>query len=170
MKKIILSTLLVLAMSFTYAQKAQFGITTGVDFASAKLNFPGGSSTESETGFYVGGLVDIAASDKFHVQPELLFVFIKDSKQLQLPILAKLFLAEKFSVLVGPDLLFDLDGDSAGTKSMGVGFDFGGAYDIDKNFSIEAKYNLGITNLLKDAPNGFSGKINGLFVGLGYKF
>lgn len=169
MKKIILSSLLVLAMSFTYAQKTQFGITTGVDFASAKLKFPGGSSTESETGFYVGGLVDIAASDKFHVQPELLFVFIKDSKQLQLPILAKLFLAEKFSVLVGPDFLFDLDGDSAGTKSMGVGFDFGGAYDIGKNFSIEAKYNLGITNLLKDAPNGFSGKINGLFVGLGYK-
>jgi hypothetical protein len=170
MKKIILTVVAVFAFSFANAQETKFGITAGVDFASAKLKFPGGSLTESETGFYVGGLVDIAASDKFHVQPELLFVFIKDTKQLQLPILAKLFLAEKFSVLVGPDLLFDLDGDSAGTKSVGVGFDFGGAYDIDKNFSIEAKYNLGITNLLKDAPNGFSGKINGLFVGLGYKF
>lgn len=170
MKKIILSSLLVLAFGFTYAQTAKFGVAAGVDFASAKLTVSGVSDTASETGFYVGGLVDIAASKKFHVQPELLLAFIKDSKQLQLPILAKFFLAEKFSVLAGPDLLFDLDSNTNGTKDVGVGFDFGGAYDINKNFSIEAKYNLGITNLIKDAPSGVSGKINGLFIGLGYKF
>ena len=115
-------------------------------------------------------MVDIAASEKFHVQPELLLVFIKDSKQLQIPILAKIFLSEKFSVLAGPDLLFDLDSNTNGTKDLGLGFDFGGAYDIDKNFSIEAKYNLGITNLIKDAPSGVSGKISGLFIGIVYKF
>jgi hypothetical protein len=169
MKKIILTAVAVFAFGFANAQSAKFGVTTGVDFATAKLTVPGNSATASETGFYVGAFVDITATEKFHLQPELLIVFIKDSKQLQLPILAKFFVAEKFSILAGPDLLFDLD-DSVGTKSMGVGFDFGGAYDIDKNFCIEAKYNLGITNLIKDAPSGVSGKINGLFVGLGYKF
>jgi len=170
MKKIILSVVAIFAFVFSNAQETKFGITAGADFASAKVTVPGNSATASETGFYVGAFVDIAASEKFHVQPELVLVFIKDSKQLQLPILAKIYVAEKFSILAGPDLLFDLDSNTAGTKSMGVGFDFGGAYDIDKNFSIEAKYNLGITNLIKDAPNGVSGKISGFFVGLGYKF
>jgi hypothetical protein len=72
--------------------------------------------------------------------------------------------------LLGPDVLFDLDSNTVGTKDVGVGFDFGGSYDIDKNFSIEAKYNLGITNLIKNAPNGVNYKISGLFVGLDYKF
>jgi len=170
MKKNILTVLLILAFGFVNAQKAQFGIAAGVDFASAKVTVPGGSASDSQTGFYVGALVDITASEKFHLQPEALLVFIKDSKQLQLPVLAKIFLADKFSLLLGPDLLFDLDSNSSGTKSVGVGFDFGGSYDIDKNFSIEAKYNLGVTNLIKNAPNGVSGKISGLFVGVDYKF
>lgn len=170
MKKIILSAIAIFTIGFANAQKAQFGVTAGVDFASAKVTVPGNSVTASETGFYFGGFVDISASAKFHIQPELVLVFIKDSKQLQLPILAKIFVTEKFSILAGPDILFDLDSDTVGTKAAGFGFDFGGSYDIDKNFSIEAKYNLGITNLIKDAPNGVSGKINGLFVGIGYKF
>ncbi|KIA87614.1 outer membrane beta-barrel protein [Flavobacterium sp. AED] len=170
MKKKFLTAVAVFAFGFANAQDVKFGLATGVDFATAKAVYPGGSNSGSETGFYVGAVVDIAASDKFHVQPELLLVFIKDSKQLQLPILAKLFVAEKFSLLVGPDLLFDLDEKTTGLKTFGVGLDFGGAYDIDKNFSIEAKYNLGLTNLIENAPSGYSAKINGLFVGLGYKF
>lgn len=170
MKKIILAAVAVLVFGTVNAQKAKFGLMTGVDFATARTTTPGASYIESETGFYVGGLIDITASEKFHVQPELVFVFIRDSKQLQLPILAKLFLAKKVSVLLGPDVLFDLDTNTSGTKSAGIGFDIGGAYDIDKNFSIEAKYNIGVSNLLKDAPNGFTGKISGLFVGLDYKF
>jgi hypothetical protein len=170
MKKIILSAIVLFTVGFANAQDAKFGITAGADFASAKITVPGVSASESQTGFYFGVLVDIATSEKVHLQPEALLVFIKDSKQLQVPILAKIFVAEKFSLLLGPDVLFDLDSDAVGTKSVGVGFDFGGSYDIDKNFSIEAKYNLGVTNLIKNAPNGVSGKISGLFVGLDYKF
>jgi len=169
MKKIILTAAAVFAFSFANAQETKFGLTAGVDFASAKVTVPGVTVSETETGFYLGALVDITASEKFHVQPELLLVFIQDSKQLQLPILAKIFVGEKFSILAGPDLLFDLE-NTEGLKSMGVGFDFGGSYDIDKNFSLEAKYNLGITNLVEDAPNGVSAKISGLFVGVNFKF
>lgn len=170
MKKIILSAIAIFTIGYTNAQKAQFGVTAGVDFASAKINIPGSVSVStSETGIYLGAFVDITATEKFHIQPELVIVLIDESKQLQLPILAKFFVGEKFSLLVGPDLLFDLD-DTPGFKTVGLGMDFGGAYDINKNFSIEAKYNLGLTNLIEDAPSGYSAKINGLFVGVGYKF
>lgn len=170
MKKIILSAFALFTVGFANAQEAKFGITAGVDFVSTKIGIPGGSITDSETGFFIGGLLDVTASEKFHVQPELLLVFIKDSKQLQLPVLAKFYASEKFSFLAGPDLLFDLDEKTEGYKSIGVGIDFGAAYDIDKNFGIEAKYNLGLTNYFDNAPSGYSAKINGFFVGLNYKF
>ncbi len=170
MKKFILVAMVMFVFGFANAQEAKFGVMTGVDFATARVTASGNSASQSETGFYLGVLVDITASEKFHIQPELVLVFIKDSKQLQLPILAKIFVAKQLSLLLGPDVLFDLDSNTAGTKNVGVGFDFGGAYDINKNFSIEAKYNLGMTNLIKNAPSGVNGKISGLFVGLGYKF
>ena len=169
MKKIILTAVAVFGFAFANAQ-AKFGLTAGVDFASAKVTIPGDVSvSSSETGFYIGGLVDFTASDKFHIQPELLLVIIDDSKQLQLPILAKYYVGEKFSLLAGPDVLFDLENEP-GFKTVGLGLDFGGAYDINKNFSIEARYNFGLSNLFEDAPSGYKATISGLFVGVGYKF
>ncbi len=170
MKKIILTAVAVFGFAFANAQEAKFGLTAGVDFASAKVTIPGDVSvSSSETGFYIGGLVDFTASDKFHIQPELLLVIIDDSKQLQLPILAKYYVGEKFSLLAGPDVLFDLENEP-GFKTVGLGLDFGGAYDINKNFSIEARYNFGLSNLFEDAPSGYKATISGLFVGVGYKF
>ena len=87
-----------------------------------------------------------------------------------MPILAKVVLVDKLSLLLGPDLLFDLDKKTPGVKTFGLGLDFGGAYDINKNLSIEAKYNLGLTNLIENAPSGYSAKICGFFAGVGYKF
>lgn len=170
MKKIFLVMVSLLVYGFTNAQEAKFGVMAGLDFASAKGIYPGGSISETETGFYIGALVDFTVSNQFHIQPELELVFIKDSKQLQLPILAKVIVVDKLSLLLGPDLLFDLDKKTPGVKTFGLGLDFGGAYDINKNLSIEAKYNLGLTNLIENAPSGYSAKISGFFAGVGYKF
>lgn len=58
-----------MAFGFANAQEAKFGVKGGVDFASMRFEFNSASSTETETGFYIGGLVDVAVSEKFHVQP-----------------------------------------------------------------------------------------------------
>ena len=170
MKKIILTVAAVFAFGFANAQETKFGVMGGVDFASAKGKAPDFSITQSETGGFVGVFVDFTASDKFHIQPEVLVVFIENSQQLQVPVLAKYYVADKFSLLAGPDLLVSLDERTPGVKNVGIGLDLGGAYDINKNFNIEAKYNFGLTNLIENAPSGYSARISGLFVGLGYKF
>ncbi|MFI0490415.1 hypothetical protein [Flavobacterium sp.] len=184
MKKYILLVVVLLAFGFANAQNAKFGFKAGVDFATAKIFIPGSARgsldpntippdithTTSETGVYLGALVDITASEKFHIQPEALIVFIKNSKQLQIPLLAKYYITEKFSLLTGPDLLVDLDnGAGTMTNTMGVGFDFGGSFDVTKNFSADLKYNLGITNLIKNPIDGVKMTISGLFIGVNYK-
>src|SRR3970282_628167 len=72
MKKNILSTLLVLAFGFTYAQKAQFGLKGGLNSS----NFIGdteGMDFKPRIGFNVGAFAAIELSEKITLQPEILF-------------------------------------------------------------------------------------------------
>lgn len=170
MKKIVLTVAAIFAIGVAQAQEAKFGIMAGVDFLSQKYKVEGYSLSDNTTAFVGGVFVDINASDKFHIQPEVVIVTADGGSQLQVPILAKYYVADKFSVLAGPDMVFNLDEKVEGYKNFGVGIDFGAAYDINEHFLIEAKYNLGVTNFLEDASSGYSAKINGFFLSLGYKF
>ncbi|GGA76462.1 hypothetical protein GCM10008015_16340 [Flavobacterium palustre] len=170
MKKVILSVVAVFAFGLANAQEVKFGVIAGADFATSKIEVEGLNVSNNTTAFFGGFFADFTASEKFHVQPELVIVTADGGSQLQLPILAKYYIADKVSVLAGPDLLFDLNEKIEGFKSFGVGIDFGAAYDINEHFMVEAKYNLGLTDFFEDAPSGYSAKVNGFFLGLGYKF
>ena len=57
MKKIILTALAVFAFSFANAQETKFGVKAGLDLASATVKIDGISASDSETGFFIGGLI-----------------------------------------------------------------------------------------------------------------
>ena len=87
--------------------------------------------------------------------------------------MAKVNVAEKFSILAGPQLDLLLDEDADGIKKFGIGLGAGLAYDITDKFIIDARYVLGLSNRLED--NNFGGvevdtKFNYVQFGLGYKF
>jgi hypothetical protein len=161
MKKVILTAAAVFAFGFMNAQSTKFGLKAGADFTSATITLG-----DANTGFYMGGFADVTVSKKFHVQPELLYVSVKDLDQIQVPILAKFPVVEDFCLLAGPDLGFLLNAGS-GLKTFNFGLDLGTSLDVSENFSLDAKYNFGLTNLVKV---GNSEKLNGFFFGLGYKF
>lgn len=169
MKKITLSIIAILAFGYVSAQETKFGLKAGADFASLHGKDGGNSYSESETGFYAGGFVDIAVSDKFHVQPELLYVSINDLNQIQVPILAKFSLVEDLSLLAGPDFGFLLDA-TEGSKSLNFGLDLGLSFDLNEIFSLDGKYNFGLSNLVEGGNSDFSTKLSGFFFGLGYQF
>jgi hypothetical protein len=158
MKKIILTIAAVFAMTFANAQDTKFGVKAGVDFATVKVDLgPFGTASASETGFFVGGFATIGMSEKFAIQPEVLYVAITDSNFLSVPVLAKYTFAEKFSALVGPSFNYFLDAEEDQFK---VNVDFGATYDVTENIDINAKYSLGFGDV----------SVNGVFVGAGYKF
>ena len=127
------------------------------------------SNTTSKSGILIGiYFTDIVLGDKFELQPEIDFLIVKDLNEIQAPILVKYNVAEDFSLLTGPNLGFLLDAPN-GLKSFNFGVDFGAAYNIDEKFSLNARYNLGLANLLENAGSN-SLKLNGLQIGLGYKF
>lgn len=169
MKKSILLVVAFMVFGYVNAQQAKFGIKAGVDFANAHGKFNGISYHSAETGFYAGGFADITVSDKFHVQPEVLYVSVKDLDQIQVPVLAKIPVVEDLNLLTGPDFGFLLNADK-GFKTLNLGLDLGLSFELNEDFSLDGKYNFGLSNLEKGGNSDFSTKLSGAFFGLSYKF
>ena len=165
MKKIILTAAAVFAFGFTNAQDTKYGVKAGADFASTKFQYANVSGTETKTGFYIGGFADAEISEKFHLQPEVLYVSIIDLNQVQVLINAKYEIFDNIKIFAGPNLGFFTSSDQ-----VNIGLDFGVSYDVTENISIDAKYNLGLTNFLKFIDDNSSSRLSGLYVGLGYRF
>lgn len=131
MKKIIITSLLVLAFGFTYAQKAQFGVKGGLNIANQDFSGDGVPSTSSLTGFHLGGFVEFKIADKLSIQPELLYS-IQGSKfnmvyndgstnyntkntiklsYINIPVMLKYYATEKFSLEAGPQIGFLADSE-----------------------------------------------------------
>lgn len=126
MKKIILSSLFVLAVSFTYAQKAEFGIKGGLNSS----NFSGdteGIDFKSRIGFNLGAFAAIKLSEKITLQPEILYstqgakavnvsaiyddvIYTGNVKfnlsYLNIPVMIKYYVADKFNLEAGPQIGF----------------------------------------------------------------
>lgn len=120
MKKILLLAGVALFSFSMQAQELRMGAKAGVNFASL-----GGDETDDldgKTGFHIGGLVEIPITEKFAVQPELLYsalgakveeseeifgeTFTYESKlkldYIAIPIMAKYYIIDGLSVELGP--------------------------------------------------------------------
>ncbi|RZJ55927.1 MAG: PorT family protein [Flavobacterium sp.] len=182
MKKIILTAAAVMAFAFTNAQETKFGVKAGVNLANVGGDF---EDTSSKIGFHVGGFAEFKLSDKFSIQPELLFStqgaksdgqeedgIAYDAKlnlsYLNIPVMAKFYVAEKFSLEAGPQIGFLLSAKSkyeAGSfsedvdvkdayESIDFGVNFGAGYDFTENLSAGVRYNLGLANIAKTEDGG----------------
>ncbi|MDY0090170.1 MAG: porin family protein [Flavobacteriaceae bacterium] len=207
MKKIILSILAVVAFGTANAQDIKFGAKAGLNIS----NLTGDTEdTKSKIGFHLGGVIEIKITDKFSVQPELLFstqgAKYEESESfggesykyettmklnyLNIPIMAKYYVAENFSILAGPQVGFlmsakadweetysfggttESDSGEEDVKDFYKGIDFGLnlglGYDFTENIFVEARYNLGLSNIA-DVDN-YKEKNSVFQISLGYRF
>ena len=108
------------------SQEVTFGVKAGVNFANLSVDSDG-ASPQSRTGFHIGGLVEIPVSEKFSVQPELLYsaqgAKSKESvvddfygnytaettlkmDYISLPVMAKYYVANGLALEAGPQFNF----------------------------------------------------------------
>lgn len=121
------------------------------------------------TGFYIGFIYDIVIAEKMEIQPEIRFVSVKDFNQFQMPILLKYAISDKFNLFTGPNLGFLVDAPE-GVDGFNFALDFGLSYNFVTNFLVEARYNLGLTNLLENGDSDNYLKLNNVQIGLVYQF
>jgi hypothetical protein len=171
MKKVLFAAIAVMAFGASNAQDMKFGVKAGLN----NTNFTGDLDTDPQTSFYFGGLVDFTMSDKFHIQPELMYSGegADDAavSYLRLPVMAKYYVMEGFSLQVGPELAFKMGADDIvddAIKSMDFGLGFGAGYELETGLFFDARYNYGMSNIY-DGDGGEIGN-TGIQFGLGYRF
>lgn len=153
------------------AQDIKFGVKAGANFS----NFTGDADVDGRTGFYIGGLADFTVSEKFHVQPELLYSMEggKDAELdfVRIPIMAKYYVMDGLNLQAGPMLGFKIGGEDGldeATKSLDYGLGFGAAYELPIGVFFDLRYNLGLANISDN--DMFDLGTTAFQVGLGYRF
>ena len=194
MKKLLLTAVFAV-ITIVSINAQEFGAKAGVNFAS--LN--GDEDFDGRTSFFVGGVVEFEISESFSIQPELLyssqgakssfseegfdFETIIKLDYLNIPIMAKYYVTEAFSIEAGPQVGFllsakseweaDGESDSEDIKdelsSIDFGLNFGLGYKLDSGLNFGARYNLGLSNV-PDSGDDIDLK-NGVFqIAVGYFF
>lgn len=180
MKKVILVLFVLLgAIHLTSAQGGvKIGATGGLlnnntDISISALGFNiANIDAINKTGFYIGLLADIEATEKFHVQPELTYGSAGDLSFFYLPIMAKFYIAEGFHIQAGPQFSFstnlddikeairDIEGVLGSNadlddvlKTVAAELGFGAGYDISDKFMVQARYAFALTDRY-DGPLG----------------
>ena len=187
MKKLLLcATIAVFGIASMNAQEIKFGAKAGVNFATLNGDT---ENIESRTAFHIGAVVEIPVSDKFSIQPELLYSSqgAKDKSSddllkldyINIPIMAKFYVADGFSVELGPQvgLLLsaeeEFDGEAEDIKdfinSTDFGVNFGLGYKMETGLNFGIRYNVGLSDIPEDSED--DSIKNGVFqVSVGYMF
>lgn len=172
MKKLmLLAAAAAFGLSSVNAQEVKFGAKAGLNLSTiggdfGVSDFDEDTNTKSKVGFHVGGLAEIVLSDKFSIQPELLFSqqgakieysfsgFPEDNYDVEttlsyinLPIMAKFYPIENLSIEAGPQfgfLISDKDVDSDDGTISGEGAPEYKSFDYGLNIGAGYKLDNGV--------------------------
>ena len=165
MKKIFsCATVIVLCISIVAAQETHFGLKAGVNIASVNVS-PGGDYN-SKAGLHIGGLAHIHLNKNFALQPELVFSMQggknEDDAKLKLnyiniPLLVQYMTENGFRLQTGPQLglLVSAKAENGDVEvdikdnftSTDFSWAFGAGYLFPSGFGLDARYNLGISDV-----------------------
>jgi len=200
MKKLILmASFIALGTTATFAQSAfKFGVKAGVNVS----NITGSDSRDQDSrlSFNGGFVAELPIIEKFSLQPEVIysaqgstiaaidednFLDIDENVEYQLdyiqvPLLAKIYLSDGFSLQAGPSINFlvneEIDSQPVsnggdinivdGANTFELGTAAGLEYQFDNGFFIQGRYTRGFTRIY-DNINAYNYAIQ---AGVGYVF
>jgi hypothetical protein len=186
MKKGLLLFVCAIAIATVSQAQVRFGLKAGVNLASLSGDNDG---LKMKIGFNAGALAKITVSEAFSVQPELVYsaqgakADEGDGKlnlsYINLPILAQ-YNTSGFTIEAGPQFGFlmsakqkigDVEDDiKDDLKGLDLGLAIGVAYATESGFGVNARYNLGLSNMIDDGGDEFKLKNSVIQVGVFYLF
>ena len=178
MKKIIFFVFALFISTTSFAQGIDFGVKAGVNFA----NITDAAGLSNRTGFVAGIFLGGKLNDNIGIQGELLYSqqgaeFNAGKFELNyvnVPILVKYYLSERFNVQGGPQFGIVVDDktqtiigeviNDIGTNNFDVAAVIGLGYDLPMGLRLSGRYQFG----LSDVPEMGSGKNSVVTLALGY--
>lgn len=185
MKKIVIIVLITLITSPAFAQGLDFGIKAGVNFSS----LTDASGLDNRTGFLAGVFLGGKLGDKLGIQADLLYsqqgaefnAGDFDLNYINVPIVLKYFVTDKFHIHAGPQfgVLIDENAQTVvgtvinkiGTKETDVSGIVGAGLDLPFGLRLDGRYNFGLTDVPDDPEKEFTkGKNSVISLSIGYSF
>ncbi|PVW15685.1 porin family protein [Marixanthomonas spongiae] len=182
MKKVFfIAVLAVFGITATQAQEVRLGAKGGVNFSSLSgKGFDAFDDPEGRTSFHLGLLAEIPLSERFSIQPEVLysgqgFDLVSregaDDTEVQLdyinvPVMAKVYIVEGLYAEAGPQIGFnvkneiDSDPDDFGSGETELDGDMfndvdfsvgvGAGYRFNNGLFLNARYNFGLSDIVNN--------------------
>lgn len=193
MKKIVLLFCTFLLSIIAWSQTTKYGLTLGANYT--QLNGKGVDNTYS-LGFVAGGFARVPLTDKWNVQPELLFNYVNGQKgndflevyndngnqsarnaivlsYISVPVLFGYKVTKLLTVNAGPQYDFLLDDNedlvangSRAFKLNNIGVTGGAELNLS-GFRVFANYELGLTNI-NDIDNRYKWNKNEALIGFNF--
>ena len=186
-KSVLLIAIMLLGYTTANAQEfVNFGVKGGVNFSTfAGDGINDFNNPNSRTSFNLGLLAEIPLSEKFSLQPEVLYsgqgYDIADRQDannieyqldyINVPLLAKYYVVDGLGIEFGPQVAFlansaidynpsadsgDISLDSDQFNKVGVDLDLGLSYKFNNGFFINGRYTYGLTDIY---DNSFSNNL-----------
>ena len=173
MKKISLFVTALAISQFMYAQSVQFGIKGGVNIATLndEDRVPD-AQVKSRLGFHVGALAHIHLSDHWALQPEVMYskegaeynfptyTGKTDLNYVNVPVLVQYLTGSGFRLQTGPQIGFltsakferpmNFETEKNDIDDTNFSWAFGLGYLTKSGFGIDARFNIGLSNMYKD--------------------
>jgi len=166
------------------AQDVKFGVKAGLNIASINGN---DANADARTSLHIGVVSELKIGDQFSIQPELLYseqgAVVQDFSKikldyLSLPILAKYYITDGFSIEAGPQFSFlvndivdfepnvPLNDNDTNAENFDLSAAIGLGYNISSKLFAQARYTVGVTTIEENPDIK-----NGVFqFSLGYQF
>lgn len=192
MKRIFFVTALSMGVVLAQAQNGsahtEFGVKAGVNIANVSVE--NSTNPDARASLYVGGLAHVHLSREFAIQPEVLYSsqgykytfngvdYKIPINYITIPILAQYMFGEGFRIETGPQPGIMVSarsksgGNSSDVKSTFKTFDlswaFGLGYLTHSGFGIDARYNLGLTDINNSGGGSIKNRV--FAAGVFYQF
>ncbi|WP_053992437.1 outer membrane beta-barrel protein [Mangrovimonas sp. TPBH4] len=164
---------------FTFSQEKsqdyQLHTTTFGFKAGLNQSFivPGHYSIDGYQGLelYGGFFSETRLTERWSFQNELVFSYTDEYLFLEIPLVMKYHITDKFSAFGGAkiDLILNDELTKEHLRRMGVSLEIGVQYDFSRKFFAEARFGYGLVDQIY-IEDFYGGYRNTLRVGVGYKF
>jgi hypothetical protein len=167
------------------AKDVKIGVKLGMNIAS--VNGSNANNLDSKTGFVFGVTAEVPFTEKFSIQPELLYSaqgaqqgndYKYDLNYVSLPIMVKYYIAKGFTVEAGPQFSFLVkdelvpmstyseNRENTAAENFDLAANFGLGYQFKSGIFFQTRYNLGLIAISENPDIK-----NGVFqMTLGYQF
>ena len=175
MKKILLFTVFLSLCFYGFSQDVKYGIRGGFNISNLDFDAPYGLENKHRNSVYIGAFATIGLNKTISLMPEFQFSAEGANEEkinldyLQVPVLVRFRLSEKFHIGAGPQVGLKIHKFEDGIRNFAYSGVAAVEYKINLMLFADVRYTYGFSNVF-DEYLGVNAKNRNIQLGIGYKF